>query len=276
MSIMSTHSEEIVSGERFKFGENWRHFLETLDEERIRQAELSLAEMLGLDRLDDLKFLDIGCGSGLFSLAARRLGATVHSLDYDPASVACAETLRSRYFPDGSGWSIESGSVLDADYLASLGKFDIVYSWGVLHHTGSMWQALENAILPVKRGGRLYVSIYNDQGFISDIWLKVKQAYNKGGLARALILTVYIPYFVAIAVAAGVVRTGNPFSRFIDYKRERGMSVYHDWIDWLGGLPFEVASAEAIFRFYRGRTFVLENLKTTNRLGVNEFVFIKR
>lgn len=273
---MNTHFEEMEAGERFAFGENWRRFLDTLNEERIRQAEQSLMEMLEVETLTGLKFLDIGSGSGLFSLAARRLGATVHSLDYDPESVACAKTLRSRYFPNDVGWSIESGSALDAEYLGGLGKFDIVYSWGVLHHTGDMWAALENAILPTKRGGRLFISIYNDQGLISKLWLKVKQAYCKGGLPRALVLAAYIPYFTAITLAAGVVRTGNPLSRFIEYKKERGMSVYHDWIDWLGGLPFEVATPEALFRFYREKGFVLENMKTTNRLGCNELIFKKR
>ncbi len=273
---MSSHSKEIATGERFKFGKNWRQFLNTVDDERIHEAERSLGDMLGMDRLDSMKFLDIGCGSGLFSLAARRMGASVVSLDFDPDSVACAEELRRRYFPNDKSWTIETGSALDATYLIGLGKFDIVYSWGVLHHTGDMWQALENAGLPVKSGGRLFISIYNDQGFISRIWLKVKQMYNRGGLARALVLAVYLPYFTAIAVAAGVIRKGNPFSRFSEYKLERGMSLYYDWIDWLGGLPFEVAKPEELFRFYRDKGFDLENMKITNRLGTNELVFINR
>lgn len=143
---------EISRGDRFAFGENWGRFLNALNDERIAKAENSLKTMLGLERLDGLNFLDVGSGSGLFSLAARRLGAHVVSFDYDPQSVACTQELRRRFFSDDVHWVIEQGSVLDSDYLTQLGQFDVVYSWGVLHHTGAMWQALEN-VVPLVRGG---------------------------------------------------------------------------------------------------------------------------
>src|SRR5947207_3971976 len=131
-----THAQEVIAGQRFEFGKNWARFLEGLSEERISQAETSLRRMLGTARLDGKSFLDIGCGSGLFSLAAWRMGAQVLSIDFDPQSVGCAQELRSRFFPGDLQWRIEEGSALDAAYLRSLGTFDIVYSWGVLHHTG--------------------------------------------------------------------------------------------------------------------------------------------
>src|SRR5437667_4126097 len=143
---------------RFAFGKNWRRFLENINEERIAEAERSLRTMLEVQDLRGKSFLDIGCGSGLFSLAAMRLGASkVHSFDFDPQSVACAQILKSRYFQQAQNWTIEQGSVLDAQYLAGLGQFDVVYSWGVLHHTGNMWQALENVIAPVAPNGKLFI-----------------------------------------------------------------------------------------------------------------------
>lgn len=133
---------QVRRGERFEFGKNWQSFLNTLDDERIAIAEASLRERLG--DISGKTFLDVGSGSGLSSLAARRLGAKVRSFDYDPHSVACTEELRRRYFPDDADWTVSAGSILDDDFVASLGRYDIVYAWGVLHHTGAMWRALEN------------------------------------------------------------------------------------------------------------------------------------
>jgi 2-polyprenyl-6-hydroxyphenyl methylase/3-demethylubiquinone-9 3-methyltransferase len=139
MGTAAGHAAEIASGERFAFGRNWARFLTVLDEERVAAAERGLQALLGDARLDGVRFLDIGSGSGLASLAARRLGACVHSFDYDPRSVACTAELRRRYFPGDPGWTNEWGSVLDFDKMRALGSFDVVYSWGVLHHTGRMW-----------------------------------------------------------------------------------------------------------------------------------------
>ena len=125
-----SHVQEVTSGQRFEFGKNWSRFLRILDKDRIATAEQSLRDMLRVNDLERRSFLDIGCGSGLFSLCARRLGARVYSLDFDPRSVACAEELRQRYFPDDPNWTVQEGNALEANYIRSLGDFDIVYSWG--------------------------------------------------------------------------------------------------------------------------------------------------
>src|SRR5262245_60698108 len=118
--IADQHRQEISSGERFEFGRNWARFLRRVNNDRIGLATASLQRMLNVDRLDGRTFLDVGSGSGLFSLAARRLGAVVHSFDYDPESVACTRALRERYSPNDVSWRVERGSVLDSDYLKSL------------------------------------------------------------------------------------------------------------------------------------------------------------
>lgn len=261
---------------RFAFGENWRQFLEVLDDGRIRRAEESLQDMLRRSSFDGCAFLDIGSGSGLFSLAARRMGAKVVSFDYDPQSVACTEELRQRYFPDDGQWRVERGSVLNADFVATLGRFDVVYSYGVLHHTGDMWRAMENAALAVKPGGRLFIAIYNDQGRASRMWTKVKRAYN--GLPPSLRFLILLPAFARLwgPTMARDLFSLRPLASWRGYGSTRGMSPWHDVADWVGGYPFEVAKPEDVFDFYRRRGFVLERLKTcAGGIGCNEFVMVR-
>ena len=264
---------------RFAFGKNWARFLAVLNDERIAEAERSLREMLEVADLSGRRFLDIGSGSGLFSLAAMRLGARVHSFDYDPDSVACTRELKRRYFPGDEGWTVERGSALDEEYLRGLGQFDVVYSWGVLHHTGDMWAALANAALPVAPGGTLFISIYNDQGLPSRFWTAVKRTYNRlpRGLRGPFAGAILVPREAArLAYRLGTFQLGGYIRSWTEYQRSRGMSRWHDNLDWIGGYPFEVARPEAIFHFFRSRGFVLQRLKTCGGLhGCNEFVLVR-
>jgi 2-polyprenyl-6-hydroxyphenyl methylase/3-demethylubiquinone-9 3-methyltransferase len=260
---------------RFAFGENWLHFLRVLSEERIREAERSLHEMLECESLANLTFLDLGSGSGLSSLAAYRLGASrIHSLDLDPGSVGCTQELRSRYAAGATNWTIERANVLDVEHIRSLGTWDVVYSWGVLHHTGNMRLGLENAALSVAPAGRLFIAIYNDRGSRTDRWRAVKRLYNR--LPRPLRMPyvglVMAPFELKAALASILKLRPHLYIReWTEHKQKRGMSRWHDMVDWVGGYPFEVASPDAMLDFYRSRGFILVRLATDP--GINQFVF---
>ncbi len=275
---MDNATEEIKKGERFSFGENWQAFLSVLNDDRIKTAETALRRMLGVDSLTGKTFLDIGSGSGICSLAAKRMGATVYSFDYDPQSVACTQELKRRYFSDDAHWTISEGSALDKEWLATLGKWDIVYSWGVLHHTGDMWTALNYAGKLVKDGGTLFIAIYNDQGKTSKRWKQVKKRYVQGGwLTRKFLFAIYFVHFFWAMFLADLIKHGNMFYRWNKYYEDRGMSRIYDLKDWLGGYPFEVAKPEEIIDFYLQRGFRLTKLTTCGgALGCNQFVFVKQ
>ena len=263
-----------ISTPTFRFGKNWRNYLKKIDTYKIEDAKISLQSMLGINDLTDKIFLDAGCGSGLFSLSAIKLGAKeVVSFDVDKESTECANLLFDEFGPYDN-WKILNGSVLDKSWLKSLGKFDIAYSWGVLHLTGNMYLAFENIIYTVKDGGLLFISIYNDQGFLSRIWIVVKKIYNRSiSPIKFLIACGYFSIVVLNRTILGILKS-QPIKDW--YKgSERGMNLWNDTVDWVGGYPFEVASAIEIETFFKQRNFSLVKSKLKKGSGCNEFVFRK-
>ena len=241
MTASSTNQED---GARFAFGRNWERFAVGIDEPRVKSAVAALQGLLQEESLTGKRFLDAGCGSGLSALAAVELGAEVHSFDFDPTSVKTSERLRADRGCPAERWVIEEGSVLDAAYLERLGLFDIVYSWGVLHHTGLMWTALERMADLVRPGGKLAIAIYNDQGGASRRWLAVKRLYVRSpAILQNLLIFAIGLFFETRSVGIRLVRRQNPlpFKDWALHRQDRGMSVWHDLRDWIGGYPFEVA-----------------------------------
>jgi 2-polyprenyl-3-methyl-5-hydroxy-6-metoxy-1,4-benzoquinol methylase len=267
---------------RFAFGENWQAFLAEIDEERIQLAMESIRKLFKGTDLSGKRLIDVGSGSGLMSLAARKLGMEVLSFDYDHESVACTRVLKEKYFPNDKGWTIHQGSVLDKDFISRLGTFDYVYSWGVLHHTGDLWHALDNVVILVAEGGYVALALYNDQGVWSKLWSVIKRIYNKlpSGLRTPFAVLVMAPRelkIMAIPLLRGRFKFIGELWSAYPIRSGRGMSRWRDMVDWVGGYPFEVSKPEQIFYFLRARHFHLIELATCGgELGCNEYVFQKK
>jgi 2-polyprenyl-6-hydroxyphenyl methylase/3-demethylubiquinone-9 3-methyltransferase len=267
---------------RFAFGKNWQSFrVDALDARRIEEAEHGLERLFGLGALQGRTVLDIGSGSGLMSLAAHRLGASrIVSFDFDPDSVACTRALRDEHArADEAAWSVTRGSVLDEDFVRSLGHFDVVYAWGVLHHTGDLWRALTHAALPVRPEGRFAVAIYNRvEGalgrFSSESWTRIKASYVGGSTLRQDLM---VGAFAAWQAAIKLSRFENPLREVREYHKSRGMSWLHDARDWLGGYPYEFATVDEVSRYVTHLGFRTDKLLPVppDGWGNNEFVFIR-
>jgi 2-polyprenyl-6-hydroxyphenyl methylase/3-demethylubiquinone-9 3-methyltransferase len=258
----------------YQFGKNWQHFLSQIDPKRLEIAKQSIIDFAGVDDLQNMSVVDLGCGSGLFSWAAHGLGAQrLVSMDVDQLSIACAQHLRE-LAGNPDNWTITEGSILDDQFMQNLGQFDMVYSWGVLHHTGQMYHAIDNAIARVADDGYLYITIYNHaRGMMgSKTWLKIKRLYNRLPRIGQLCLEwTYIAYWLQ----SKLFRLRNPLRIIREYPKRRGMSWRTNINDWMGGYPYEYANIEKIFKHVQNSQPRLEliNLNQSHGLGTNHFLF---
>lgn len=213
--------------------------------------------------LEGRTFLDVGCGSGLHAVAALRLGArSVRAIDYDPHSVATTRAVLARFAGDGD-WRVERGDATEPSGLPP-GPFDVVYSWGVLHHTGDMWRAIENTASRVGPGGRLALALYVKTPLCA-AWGVEKRAYARHAWLRPL---VKYPFAGAL-LAARAVRNRDAISHVRDYRKRRGMEFLVDVDDWLGGYPYDsVVPAELESRVGALGFHLLERFNVRARSGI--------
>jgi 2-polyprenyl-3-methyl-5-hydroxy-6-metoxy-1,4-benzoquinol methylase len=261
----------------FSFGKNWNDFLTYLNPTRMKNAEESLELFLGgKGSVKDKSFIDIGCGSGIFSLAAHRLGADrVVSVDIDDESLGCVRMLHESESKPKK-WQIKKGSALNLPFIQKLGRFDIVYSWGVLHHTGDMYTAIKNVTDLVNSEGQLYIAVYNHSfGLMhgkSTFWLKVKKHYNE---SSEFVKNIYVWIYSTYLFLGLCITRKNPFRYINQYQSVRGMSWKHDILDWLGGYPYEYAEPSTIINYLSQLGFTLKKSAFVTSIGCNEYVFIR-
>ena len=257
--------------ERFEFGKNWEKFVDQYNDTRLQEARQSIDKHFFISAsklMTSKKFLDIGCGSGLFSAAAYSLGCDVVSIDYDQNSVLATKKLREKADLKsqrvGQTWAIRHGDILDPMLLKTLGNFQYIYCWGVLHHTGDVLRAINNLITLADIDTRICISIYNDQGWISKYWLWVKRLYNKSKLTKCLMILVHFPYPFCVSVLGHILKN----------RGKRGMAPWTDYLDWIGGLPFEPLTPQVVIKLFEKAGFkTIDCSLVGNKHGCNEFIF---
>jgi SAM-dependent methyltransferase len=257
----------------FNFGSNWKNYSKyALSGKKIETAKLHFDKLFENIDLNEKSFLDIGFGQGLSLLIATEKNANTVGCDINPL---CSEVLlfNMKMFNNNlNEIPVVIGSINDETTVENILKlndgnlFDIVHSWGVLHHTGNMWKAIEKSKNLVTKNGIFVIAIYNKH-FTAKFWHLIKKVYNSSGwFIKNLMLAGYLPLI---------------FIRYLLYfqnpmKLPRGMNIYYDAIDWLGGYPYQYASIDEILDYMNQNGFTqVRIVKTSGFTGCNEFVFKK-
>jgi 2-polyprenyl-3-methyl-5-hydroxy-6-metoxy-1,4-benzoquinol methylase len=266
---------------KFAFGDNWLDFYKKINSKKIKIAKKDIRDFIGIN-IKNKKFLDIGCGSGLSSLAAVQLGAKVTSFDIDKNSVTSTKNLKKKF--KKKDWNILYGDILNKNFCKKLNKFDIIYCWGVLHHTGDMHKGLKNLIINTKKNSYVFLALYNDEGINSKIWYFIKKFYNYltlNYLKKIFFYTILvINIFITRIFVISNLYTFKSLREFIlyvnTYEKSRGMSFINDQLDWIGGYPFEVSTPDSIIKFFEKKNFKLMKIKINKGYGNNIFLFKKK
>ena len=220
---------------RFKFGQNWREYNSSIGADRIEAAQIGILKLLNPIEISDKKIVDIGSGSGLHALSFLKLGAKeVTCIDIDTDSIAATKETLNKFANKFENWTAFEADILNPDALNPK-SFEIVYSWGVLHHTGNMKLAVKNASQLCKVDGLFVFALYR-KTFLCNFWKIEKWFYIRSPLVvKKLLEYVYIFLFLF-----GKILKRDDVVRFIrSYETQRGMKFNTDVKDWLGGYPYE-------------------------------------
>ena len=268
---------------KFSFGINWTDFAKNKVDENIVSTHvndalghlLRMPGFLSAKPLEGKRVIDIGCGSGLSSLSFYENGCRdITSFDVNEDSIKATNIIKERFCNDESNlkWSIKEGSILDENLVSDLRsqeKYDLVYSWGVLHHTGDMRKAIDNTLSLCQSGSILWMALYikvdqpdGEEIYQNDLKLKIKFNEASEETKKEMIVSRLKKVF------------GNNPATWTRPYDNRGMTPINDVTDWLGGYPYEVARAKDIKRLLEANGFSEIEVLNENRASGTNVIYI--
>ena len=274
-----------MSNQRFSFGSNWNEFIDNsiTNKSFDRKLKYCINHLSNTfsKSIDKKIFIDIGCGSGLFSLAAIKLNASkVLSFDFDLNSVNTTNKLLSLKGVDKEKANslqhdirneIILSNYLNAEQSKKIQKF--IYCAGVVHHTGNVYLSMDNVSkLANNKNDEIFISIYNKIPVLTFLWWLEKKIYINVGIWRRLALFIWLFAWSSY----WILKLQNPIKNIQRYgDNDRGMSFLTDAKDWLGGYPYEPLYKEDVIAFFKKRNFELINFNRGGNWGLNDYLFKK-
>ncbi|MFQ6107920.1 MAG: class I SAM-dependent methyltransferase [Candidatus Aminicenantales bacterium] len=140
--------------------------------------------------------LDAGCGTGVFSIIFARMGAlSVVGIDISKRSLERAQRQADQLGLQNA--TFQKVNMLRLPFTDAC--FDIVWSWGSVHHTADPFGCLAELIRVLKPGGSLLVAVYRRTG------LTFLHETLRKGLIR-LPSKYWIPFsrFLSLVAAPGI------------------------------------------------------------------------
>lgn len=127
---------------------------------RSNVSRIIADEELLIDRswFEGKKVLDLGCGGGRWSFGLASLGAEITAVDVNKSALRSTEEALKPFSSKKHRFILSQIETLDA--VLPNDNFDLVWSWGVIHHCSSFTKALRTAGNYVKDGGLLYLYLY--------------------------------------------------------------------------------------------------------------------
>jgi SAM-dependent methyltransferase len=260
----------------FAFGKNWELYSRQINSSHIESSKKDLIGLIQLESLQGMSVLDIGSGSGVHSLSMMLLGCKdLVALDYDPDSVSTTNRVLS-------GKSFKGDfQVIQADILKHIpgidGRtFDLVYSWGVLHHTGDMMKGIDRSISYVKPGALIALALYR-KTLLCTFWRIEKFLYSKSPKILQSLFQKTYEFVFGLGIK---IKTGQSLRAYkLSYFQKRGMDFSRDVHDWLGGYPYESIDPRYLIQYMEQRGFTLLNSHISKKQigilgsGCDEFLF---